>query len=62
MIVSQHASEPLVTIDLAFTLADVIVRLDDFVADALVVSFLMIMEQIFAGSIAKHVLAEKYQP
>ncbi len=59
MIVSQQAAEALTALDLTVVLANFFIRLDDLVAKALVISFLVIVKNELANGAAEHVLTEE---
>jgi hypothetical protein len=59
VVVSQNAAESLAALDLTMALTDFFIRLDDLVAKALMISFLVIMFQIRNGSASQRVLAEE---
>jgi len=59
MVVSQQAAEALTALDLTVVEANFFIRIDDLVAKALVVSFLVKMKQELAHGAAEHVLTEE---
>ncbi len=59
MIVSQQAAEALTALDLTVVPANFFIRLDDLVAKALVISFLVIVKKKLAHGAAEHVLTEE---
>ena len=60
MVVSQHTAEPLAALDLAVATADFVAGLNYLVGQPLMISFFVIMHQVLANGVAKHVLAEEY--
>ena len=59
MVVSQQTAEALTALDLTVVLTNFLIRLDDLVAKALAISFLVIMKKELANGAAEHVLTEK---
>ena len=58
MVVSQQTAEALTALDLTVALTNLFIRLDDLVAKALVISFLVIMFQVRKSSSSQRVLTE----
>ncbi len=59
MVVSQQTAEALTALDLTVALTNFFIRLDDLVAKALMISFLVIMKNELADGAAEHVLTEE---
>ncbi len=59
MVVSQQTAEALTALDLTVALTNFFIRLDDLVAKALMISFLVIMKKELANGTAEHVLTEE---
>ena len=59
MVVSQQTAEALTALDLTVALTNFFIRLDDLVAKALMISFLVIMKKELAKGAAEHVLTEE---
>ncbi len=60
MIVAKHATKSFATLDLAITLANFVTRLDDLIAQALVISLSVIVDNEFVTSISQRTLTEEY--
>ena len=59
MVVSQQAAEALTALDVTAVEANFFIRLDDLVAKALVISFLVKMKKELANGATEHVLTEE---
>ena len=59
VVVSQQPAEALVTCNFTVSLADFLARLDQLIAQPLMVSFAMIVKKVLANSIPQRSFAEK---
>ena len=53
VVIPQHSTEPFATLDLAGDSTDFFTRLDQFIVEPLVISFAVIMPEIFGDSSTK---------
>ena len=61
MVVSQQTAEALTALDLTVALTNFFIRLDDLVAKALVISFLVIVKNELADGAAERVAVERHR-
>ena len=60
IVVTQEPAEPLAALNLALRAADFAVRIDQLIAQALVISLFVIMIEELMDRPAEHLVAEKY--